>query len=37
MISFMKEHKLVTIPDYLGRFEIRSYPKHSSRPARADL
>src|SRR6202163_1600235 len=23
MINFLKEHKLVTIPDYLGRFEIR--------------
>jgi uncharacterized protein (DUF885 family) len=27
MISFMKEHKLVTIPDYLGRFEIRQLPE----------
>jgi uncharacterized protein (DUF885 family) len=26
MIGFMKEHKLVTIPDYLGRFEIRQLP-----------
>jgi uncharacterized protein (DUF885 family) len=27
MISFLKEHKLVTIPDYLGRFEIRQLPE----------
>ncbi len=27
MISFMKEHKIVTIPDYLGRFEIRQLPE----------
>jgi uncharacterized protein (DUF885 family) len=27
MISFMKEHRLVTIPDYLGRFEIRQLPE----------
>jgi len=27
MISYMKEHKLVTIPDYLGRFEIRQLPE----------
>jgi len=27
MISFIKEHKLVTIPDYLGRFEIRQLPE----------
>ena len=27
MISFMKEHKLVTLPDYLGRFEIRQLPE----------
>ena len=27
MISFMKEHKVVTIPDYLGRFEIRQLPE----------
>jgi uncharacterized protein (DUF885 family) len=27
MIAFMKEHKLVTIPDYLGRFEIRQLPE----------
>jgi len=26
MITFLKEHKLVTIPDYLGRFEIRQLP-----------
>jgi len=26
MINFLKEHKLVTIPDYLGRFEIRQLP-----------
>src|SRR4051794_11197373 len=27
MIAFMKEHKIVTIPDYLGRFEIRQLPE----------
>jgi len=27
MIAFIKEHKLVTIPDYLGRFEIRQLPE----------
>src|SRR3954454_12132090 len=27
MINFLKEHKLVTIPDYLGRFEIRQLPE----------
>jgi uncharacterized protein (DUF885 family) len=27
MISFMKEHQLVTIPNYLGRFEIRQLPE----------
>ena len=27
MINFMKEHKIVTIPDYLGRFEIRQLPE----------
>jgi uncharacterized protein (DUF885 family) len=27
MIGFLKEHKLVTIPDYLGRFEIRQLPE----------
>lgn len=27
MISFLKEHRLVTIPDYLGRFEIRQLPE----------
>jgi microcystin-dependent protein/uncharacterized protein (DUF885 family) len=27
MIDFMKEHHLVTIPDYLGRFEIRQLPE----------
>jgi uncharacterized protein (DUF885 family) len=27
MINFIKEHKLVTIPDYLGRFEIRQLPE----------
>jgi uncharacterized protein (DUF885 family) len=26
MIDFLKEHRLVTIPDYLGRFEIRQLP-----------
>src|SRR6266404_1293123 len=26
MIQFLKEHNLVTIPDYLGRFEIRQLP-----------
>jgi uncharacterized protein (DUF885 family) len=26
MINFLKEHKLVTIPDYLGRFVIRQLP-----------
>jgi uncharacterized protein (DUF885 family) len=26
MINFLKEHKLVTIPNYLGRFEIRQLP-----------
>ncbi|MEY2555431.1 MAG: hypothetical protein QOF93_575, partial [Verrucomicrobiota bacterium] len=27
MINFLNEHKLVTIPDYLGRFEIRQLPE----------
>src|ERR1700730_13555038 len=27
MINFLKEHKLVTIPEYLGRFEIRQLPE----------
>ena len=27
MIDFMKERQLVTIPDYLGRFEIRQLPE----------
>ncbi len=27
MIAFMKERKLVTIPEYLGRFEIRQLPE----------
>src|SRR5258707_1905381 len=27
MISFLKEHKLVTLPSYLGRFEIRQLPE----------
>jgi uncharacterized protein (DUF885 family) len=26
MINFLKEHKLVTLPDYLGKFEIRQLP-----------
>jgi len=26
MINFLKEHQLVTVPDYLGRFEIRQLP-----------
>jgi uncharacterized protein (DUF885 family) len=27
MIQFLKEHQVVTIPDYLGRFEIRQLPE----------
>ena len=27
MIAFMKEHKIVTIPDYLGPFQIRQLPE----------
>jgi len=27
MIDFLKEHHLVTLPDYLGRFEIRQLPE----------
>jgi uncharacterized protein (DUF885 family) len=27
MINFLKEHQLVTIPGYLGRFEIRQLPE----------
>src|SRR5882672_6239260 len=27
MIGFLKEHKLVTLPSYLGRFEIRQLPE----------
>ena len=27
MIEFLKEHKLVTLPSYLGRFEIRQLPE----------
>ena len=26
MINFLKEHNLVTLPDYLGRFQIRQLP-----------
>ena len=26
MIAFLKEHQLVTLPEYLGRFEIRQLP-----------
>ena len=26
MIAFLKEHKLITLPSYLGRFEIRQLP-----------
>ncbi len=26
MINFLKEHNLVTLPDYLGKFEIRQLP-----------
>ena len=27
MINFLKEHKLVTLPDYLGPFQIRQLPE----------
>ena len=27
MIGFLKEHNIVTVPDYLGRFEIRQLPE----------
>ena len=27
MIQFLKDHQIVTIPDYLGRFEIRQLPE----------
>jgi len=27
MVNFLKEHKLVTIPDYLGPFQIRQLPE----------
>ena len=27
MISFMKEHNLITLPDYLGPFKIRQLPE----------
>lgn len=27
MIAFLKERKLITLPDYLGRFEIRQLPE----------
>src|SRR5262249_3666188 len=27
MIAFLKEHRLVTLPSYLGRFEIRQLPE----------
>ena len=27
MIDFLKSHQLVTLPDYLGRFEIRQLPE----------
>ena len=27
IINFLKEHNLVTVPDYLGRFEIRQLPE----------
>jgi hypothetical protein len=26
MINFLKEHNLVTLPDYLGAFQIRQLP-----------
>src|SRR5207248_3629434 len=27
MVNFLKEHQLVTLPEYLGRFEIRQLPE----------
>ena len=27
MIQFLKEHRLITLPDYLGKFEIRQLPE----------
>ena len=27
MINFLKQHRLVTVPEYLGRFEIRQLPE----------
>ncbi|MEO8045065.1 MAG: DUF885 domain-containing protein [Spartobacteria bacterium] len=27
MIQFLKDHKLVTVPDYLGKFEIKQLPE----------
>ena len=27
MIDFLKSHQLVTLPDYLGKFEIRQLPE----------
>ena len=27
MIDFLKSHQLITLPDYLGRFEIRQLPE----------
>lgn len=27
MINFLKQHRLLTVPDYLGRFEIRQLPE----------
>ncbi len=27
MIAFLQEHQLITLPDYLGRFEIRQLPE----------
>ena len=35
MINFLKEHHLVTVPDYPGALRFGSCPKRSSRPAPA--
>ena len=35
MISFLREHNLVSLPDYLGPFQIRQLPRPSGQPAPA--
>src|SRR5260370_5170375 len=37
MVNFLKEHKLVTLPDYLGPFHIRQLPQPFNRPSAGGL